>query len=491
MVDLTELWKLPAGNDDHIKQQEAEQAAAMREYLATATLDSTQQRPVHGALPMPPGFVGALAQYVLQHAIRPVPEVAVVAALGIMAGIAGREWTTFTNSGLNLYIVLVARSAIGKEAMHTGIATVMRAAEVQNPDVRECFDFSEYASGPALIKGINLHPCLLNIAGEIGHKFLAMSKGRESALNSLRKVLTDLYSKSGSSGIVGGISYSSQDNNVLSADSVAYSLVGETTPGTFYESITDGMMSDGFMSRFLVIQYDGERPPENPTPLAGPPLPLVEWLAKIAQHAFTLRTRSLFCTVPPQPDARRVLDAFRDECDHNINAAGDDERLRQLWARAHLKALRVATLLAVGDQPFEPKVTLAQVEWAITLVRHGNAAFLKRIDAGEVGEGTDGGRERKVIDLCREFLSLPADHKALRNYKHGKEMQQNGIVPRRYLQQRTQRLAAFEGHKLGHTPALNMAIKTAIDNGALMEVRKDRLVEYSYFGQAYRALCLT
>ena len=96
-----------------------------------------------GALPMPPGCVGYLADYVLKHAIRPVPEVAVVAALGIVAGIAGREWTTFTNSGLNLYVVLVARSAIGKEAMHTGIATIMRGMETHYPAVSDAFNFRQ------------------------------------------------------------------------------------------------------------------------------------------------------------------------------------------------------------------------------------------------------------------------------------------------------------------------------------------------------------
>ena len=464
------------------------------EFLAPTpaeTIRSAMKQAGQGPLPMPPGCVGYLSDYILKHAIRPVPEVAVVAALGIMAGVAGREWTTFTNSGLNLYIVLVARSAVGKEAMHTGIATMMRAMEVYYPAVRDAFDFTEFASGPALIKGIALQPCVLNVMGEIGHKFLAMSKGKESALNSLRKTLTDLYSKSGSSGIVGGISYSSQDSNVLSADSVAYSLVGETTPGTFYQSITDGMMSDGFMSRFLVIQYDGDRPPENPAPQPVPPPALVKWLAGIAQHASTLRTRQLFCTVQPQPEARRMFDAFRDACDRQIVAAADDERLRQLWSRAHLKVLRVATLLAVSDNPFNPEVTLEQVHWAVTLVLHGNAAFLKRIDAGEVGEGTDGGRERKVMDLCREFQSLPVD-KLPGWLKNGKAMQDANIVPRRYLQQRTQRLAAFDGHKLGHTPALNMAIKTATDNGNLMEVKKDKLVEmFSFHGQGYRVLCTT
>lgn len=71
--------------------------------------------------------------------------------------------------------------------------------------------------------------------------------------------------------------------------------------------------------------------------------------------------------------------------------------------------------------------------------------------------------------------------------KHGDQMRETGIVPRRYLKHRTQRWASFANFKLGHTAALNMAIKTAMTNGTLMEVKKEALMErYGFGGQAYR-----
>jgi hypothetical protein len=197
--------------------------------------------PVQGALPMPPGFVGALAQFIYQQAPLPVAEVAIVGALGLMAGIAGRVWH-IPDSGLNLYVVLVARSAIGKEAMHSGIAKLIHAARREYPEVSFHTDFSDFVSGPALLKACAQNPCFVNVAGEIGHKFLAMSVGQDASMRSLRKVLTTLYSKSGPGSIAGGITYSAQENNVDATQAVAFSLIGETTPGTFYESITDEMM---------------------------------------------------------------------------------------------------------------------------------------------------------------------------------------------------------------------------------------------------------
>lgn len=438
-------------------------------------------------LPYPPGFVGKLAQFIFQQAPRPVPEVAIVGALGLMAGIAGRAWH-IPGSGLNLYIVLVARSAVGKEAMLSGIAKVIAAATTQFPFAANFVDFSDFVSGPALVKNCLARPCFVNVAGEIGHKFLAMSAGKDNSMQTLRKQLTTLYAKSGPDDVAGGLTYSNHEDNVASVAGVAFSLIGETTPGTFYEAVTDAMMSDGFMSRFCVIEYTGDRPAKNQSPLQRPPQTLVDGIVRIMTHAHQAITTNTFQEIAFSKAAADRLDQFDIECDAAIHAAGDDESQRQLWSRAHLKALRTAALLAVGENYLNPVVSDEQAGWAITLVRHGIAAFGRRIRLGEVGEGTDGGREQKLLELCREFIMLPPEK--LPGYlKAGAGMQKNGIIPRKYLQQRTQRLTAFEKHKLGATAALNMAIKTAVTNGHLMEVKLDKLVEgYSFHGQAYRVI---
>lgn len=446
-------------------------------------------QPADGSFPLPPGKVGELAQYIFGQAMRPVSEVATVAALGIMAGLAGQQWITFTDTGLNLYIVLVARSGVGKEAMHDGISEIRYAMAEQYPASSNYFDFTEYASGPALTKACAVNWCFLNISSELGHRFRAMANAKDGPMTTLRKTLNQLYMKSAPRSMMGGIGYSSQENNVEPSGGVAYSLLGETTPRTFYECITDSMMEDGLMSRFLVIQYDGKRPPENPARQTTPPKELVDWLSRIARHGELLRSQNKHMPVPALPDAKQALDAFRDECDREIDAADDDEWIVQLWNRAHIKVLRVATLLAVGDQPYGPKVTLEHVEWAIALVRHGNAEFLKRIGLGEVGEGSDSGREAKMLDICREFIRPGA--KMPKGLKNGEAMRENSIVPRLYLQTRTQRVAAFEKHKLGAKAALDLAINTAIANGWIMEVKKDKLVEiYDFHGRAYRVLNL-
>jgi hypothetical protein len=60
-----------------------------------------------------------IAAYLLGAAPRPLVEAAVAGTLGLLAGINGRAYTVSKPAtGLNLYVLLVASSAMGKEAIH-------------------------------------------------------------------------------------------------------------------------------------------------------------------------------------------------------------------------------------------------------------------------------------------------------------------------------------------------------------------------------------
>ncbi len=439
-------------------------------------------------LEWPPGAAGQLARYIYDAAPRPVREVAIVGAIGLLAGICGRQWH-IPKSGLNVYLVLVARSAIGKEAMHDGISEILDACQRKNPHIGARVDFTEFASGPALIKGCSTNPCFVNVSGELGQKFkrLAQSGSMDGPLQTWRTQITHLYSKSAPTSIMGGISYSSIDNNVASIKGVSYSLIGETTPGTFLESLNEGMMEDGFMSRFTTVEYDGERPEKNLSPLREPPEELVIEILNLMQQADDLMLKELHQRVERTPAATVELELFeKDVCDLRIEASGTNESRRQMWNRAGLKALRIAGLLAVADNFTNPIITLTHAQWAINLVLRDIVAFTKRLEGGDVGSGDDA-RERKLAGQLKQYLlnEVPA------SYNVPDEMRQNGIVPRSYMQIRTAKTAAFYNHKLGTVRALDETIAAMVANGYLMEVQKDKVIDaYSYHGKAYRVLRL-
>lgn len=437
-------------------------------------------------LAWPPGFVGTIARFVYANSYLPIKEVSIVAALGLMAGLAGKAWH-IPQSGLNLYIVLVARSAIGKEAMHSGIATIVSSCQSKYPFFGNFIDFTEYASGPALVKACLSNPCFVNVSGEWGRRLKRLATDeREGPLQTLRTQMTNLYQKSGPQSIAGGLGYSNAEASVASVAGVAYSLIGESTPGTFYEALTPSMMEDGFLSRFLIIGYDGDRPERNPSMLEAPDDALRDALIAIATQATDMIGRQTSMPVGRTEEAANIMAAFDSEA-HAMITKTDDESRRQMWNRASLKALRVAALLAVGDHYLSPCITKAHIEWAISLIRQDITMMSKRLESGDIGSD-DKARERKLVAVIKEFITrrdLP------KGYKIPPKMQKDAIVPRTFLQLRTQQAAAFSNYKLGTVRALDDTISACISNGWMMECKQDKVVEmYSYHGKSYRILDL-
>lgn len=437
-------------------------------------------------LSWPPGMVGEMAKYIYNSSPRPVKEVSIVAAVGLIAGICGKTFS-IPQSGLNIYLILVGRSAVGKEAMHSGIAAIMSYVRNAIP-AGMCFvDFTDYASGPGLAKAVAANPSFVNVASEWGRKLqrLATEDRGDGPMQQLRTVMTSLYQKSGPTSIVGGIGYSDKDKNVASVSGVAYSMIGETTPGRFYDSLTENMMEDGFLSRFTVVEFIGDRPPSNPNPQKElDPVLLEAILSLIAQ---SLKMVQNFQTTPVLccEEAKTMLEVFDKECDAQINST-DEEGWRQMWNRAHLKVYRVAALLAAADNFVNPVIQSYHIDWAMELVRRDIAVMRRRINSGDVGVG-DSSREKKLLALMHTYL-LEAPPSG---YGISEVMRKDGVMPRKYLQIMTQKSSSFTSHKNGQVGALDACIKSLESSGYIVEVEKTKLIEkYTFHGKCYRIVTL-
>lgn len=435
-------------------------------------------------LDWPPGLAGEIAQWIYSISPRPVKEISIVAALGFLSGLCGRAFN-INGSGLNTYIVLVARSAIGKEALNSGISRLMNIMSSTCPNISNFVDFASYVSGPALTKAVISRGSLVNISGEWGRKLRRMAADKtDGPMDSLRTDMTNLYQKSGRGSSVGGIGYSDKDKNMLSNHAVAYSMIGETTPTTFYESLTSSMMEDGFLSRFITIEYKGDRPPLNPIN----DVMVSENIGNTVTNLYAKieSTPPDFANeVAMSREAQEMLDTFDKFCDLQINST-DEEMQRQMWNRAHLKALKISALLAVGDNAHAPCIQQYHAEWALSLIYRDIQILQSKMDQGDVGN-TDDTRDKKALSIIKEFFSKPLP----KGYRIPKEIQANGIIPHRYLQTRLSRNAAFYSHKLGVTAAVNLTLKSLADSGYLEEISKDALTRNGVpagIGKCYQML---
>lgn len=434
-----------------------------------------------GEIDWPPGFAGALAQFVYSVSVRPIREVSIMTAIAFLAGVCGRTWN-ISNTGLNMYIIVVARSGIGKEALHTGLSLLSRFAP-------GFIDFQTYASGPALTKRINApetQMSITNVVGEFGKRLRKMSadERNEGPLSTLRSVMMDIYMKSGKGSTVGGMSYSNKDNNTEDRGPFAYSMIGESTPKTLYEALTETMMEDGFLSRFLIVDYKGDRPPpnkENIDMVLDTHLRMgIDNIVNFANNAG--KSEENIVEVGYEPEALKLLDSFSEYCDSQIDGK-DDESYRQMWNRAHIKALRLSALLCIPDNVSAPKVKEEYALWAIDLVQKDIALMSARIKSGDVGLD-DNTRERKMLTTLRDFISKPVTG-------YNPSMAKDGIVPYRYIQQRLAAANCFKLFSMGASRGISTALQICMDSGYIQEVDKMTLsTNHGYNGRAFRVLTL-
>lgn len=435
----------------------------------------------------PRGIVGEMARFIYQAAPRPVAEMAVCAALGLMAGIAGRAYNV-SDTGLNLYLLLLAPTGTGKEGMSGGIEKLLNRISMQVPAATSFRGPSEIASGQALLKHLsNNNPCFVSIVGEFGLKMRQLADPRASSSEiMLKRVLLDLYNKSGAHARLGASVYAQKENNSEAVKSPAFSLLGESTPETFYSALDESLITDGLLPRVTVMEYQGDRPPLNEG--HGRVVPeenLVSNLAELCTYSLTLQSTEKVVEVRQSPEAA----AFFRELDKRIDAVINNTKtdvLRHLWNRAHIKALKMAAVIAVGVNYTHPVIQLEDAQWAYNIIANDVLNMVARFGRGEIGTGK--GMEDKqggiclnfCIDYLRRELTIESD-----GIRGAKEMHAKGIVPYSIMSRRLISVKAFKEDKLGGTNSLKRTIQLLLDSGELQEVPKQQLQEMGIGGRGF------
>ena len=463
------------------------EAMALRSQIATQSAmqrslaDDTSPVEYEGnGLPWPPGFAGHVARYIHQTSFMPVKETAIVATLGLLAGVCGRAYSTYTKADLALYLILVAEIGSGKDAIHEGIPMMLDLSPKREAKY-QFLQHTEFVSGQALHTAILETPGFLNLEGEFGKKLKRMADPHDSPMQHFRTTLLNAYNKTEFQGRR-SMSETSTRSGVRYP---ALSFLGETTPGTFYEALSTDMMDDGFLSRFTVIFNESEDREPNSEEVRAVPLdaPSLAYWRALVDHALQHGIdRDLPTRIPvlPTADAEEKLEGIRRGYDAQMRGQGDAER--HLLVRAHLKVLKIASLLAVADNYITPRVDIGHVAWARSLVETDIQRFRSRKQAGDVGS-SDEARFNKLVAVLKEYLLNPVPP----GYKVPEAMRQVSIVPRSYLQIRTQRHAPFYNHRSGASRALEDTIQTMIANGYLMEVDKLKVTDaYGSQGKCYR-----
>jgi hypothetical protein len=160
-----------------------------------------------------------------------------------------------------------------------------------------------------------------------------------------------------------------------------------------------------------------------------------------------------------------------------MNAASQEVEM-QLWNRAHLKALKLSALLAVGVNPHKPVVTAEQAQWAIRFVENDVGLVLTRFRAGDIGTG-----DSKQFSDLKKVIELYFNSKVKAEYA---SMKTAGIIPYAFVFSRIASYASYRNDRLGAKNALKQTLQAMMDSGMLLEVNRTSVSQdHGYSGISY------
>lgn len=422
------------------------------------------------AYSVPPGIIGEMARFIYESSPRPVPEIAIAGAIGLMAGVCGRAYNV-SATGLNQYIFLLALTGAGKDGLSSGIDKLIANAVKTVPAALEFIGPAEIASPQALTKYISkTSKSFVSLVGEFSIKLKQIcSPNAHSNESGLKRAMLDLYTKSGHNKTLGKMIYSDKDKNTDVITGPAFSLLGEGTPEKFYEMLSKEMIEEGLLPRFLIMEYKGKRPKLN----VGhnevmPSNALSDYFASICAYALQLNNGNNVLNVQCDAQSQAMFDKYNEQCDHNINTG--NEVSRQLWNRAHLKSLKLAALLAVGVNYINPIINVECAQWALDIVTTDIKNLLSRFDSGDVGAtNVQNDQISEVKKAMKRYLEK--DWSEIQNYP-GVTLAVWNIkaIPHSYLSAICRTKTSFKNDRLGPIQAIKTVLGSMLESGDIVEL---------------------
>jgi len=440
---------------------------------------------------MPPGLLGDIVRFIYAAAPLQVKEVALAGALGLLAGIVGRYYNV-SDEGLNLYLLVLAPTGTGKEAAARGISKLMGAVEKLVPAASSFRGPAEIASGPALTKYLtDTSPCCLSILGEFGLRLHQLcDPNAQSHMVGIKRLLLDLFHKSGKSGQIQPHIYSDKAKNTEVLFSPNFTMLGESTPETFYRYLDDSMVSDGLLPRFACIEYTGKRGELNRKHTeVKPDADLVQRMADLANNCLGMAANKRVIDCMYTPEAHDVYYSLASHYTKLINDDSDNEVTRQFYNRAHIKVMKLAGLIAVGVNPIYPVITVEYIEWGRNLVERDITNIIHKFQSGKVGRETgEANQVGEVANCIKEYLFKPYGPtmaKALVD----EAMHKSHVIPHSYISRQCSARAAFRLDKMGSSFAIRRALNSLQHDGVIREVKEHLLFEQ--FGKRMQAYIVT
>lgn len=433
-------------------------------------------------LTLPPGLLGEMADFIYAQSPYPIREVALTSALAMFAGIAGRTYNV-NRIGLNVYLLLLAETGIGKNAAHSGMSKLFNAIKHTCPTAHEFVGPTNIASAQALNRKFQETACFVSAMPEFGLIIQRLASARVSANDAqLQAALLQAYSSSGEGNQWGASAYADTAKNSLAVDAPALSILGEGTPVSFYESLTEQLIEGGLLSRFSILEYGGKRPFMNlQASHARPSDALLNRLTALTARVQMMQAQRQFCQVVIPETVQDKLNEF-DRIITNYYNTSSNRITKILWSRSLAKVLKFAGLIAVSEYYSQlidynvpnwhesagtPTLSEAGLQWALNFVIAEIQHMSRLFKQGEVGAHTE---EVKQLAIVRRHIGAFILRPDAKMQPDDRPFRAASIIPYRAIQNGVANYPIFKKDRIGGKNALTRALTQLCESGYLVKL---------------------
>ena len=195
----------------------------------------------------PGGLLGDIMDFTKRSSVVSHPLFNLAGAIALLGTMAGQKVMTETGLRTNFINIIIGYSSSGKDAPQSAIPRLLQGTHTAS----KLLGATELTSSAAILKDLEKNPVSLMIIDEVGMTMKSMSNP-QSHIADIPRQLTKLFSST-DRGHTKRYSESKRDIELPYHHS---SLLGATTPNVFYDSLTEGDISTGFIPRGLFFFSD-------------------------------------------------------------------------------------------------------------------------------------------------------------------------------------------------------------------------------------------
>ncbi|MCA1854439.1 DUF3987 domain-containing protein [Massilia oculi] len=424
-----------------LAQQEALEKARLAAVDARLKVQAKQNR-VTDFLARLPSVMQQIGAWYQNRAFYYQETFVLPIALAACGAVLARDFTSQGQASTNMYWVLIAPTATGKEA-------ALRCVN----DIVTVYGDQRRAGAPTsqggVLAALERNPASCLVIDELGEYlkgvFDLKAAGFKAAIG---PILMDLYTKGGTEFL--GQEYAKQTGpdarKRADIKSPCPSIFGATTPSTFYAALSAATVDNGFLPRLLPFRAPDRVPTPNFVQKEEPvPAVVIEWLETIKSRV-ALRQKELgvggdlrgvqsYCPVhvPFSAEALELRNAHMLAICERRNS-GVDGLASNMMSRTVENAGRVALTLALADNPHATEVGVEHLQLALDIVSYAADVFLNDMRKN-VFDSKFAELETKVLEYIKKYY---IDEKCgvaegtlsdrCRSYKNATQSQRKAVI---------------------------------------------------------------